>query len=130
METTKLTAAFKILRAQGFIARQSFSCCSSCAGYEIATDVGKMPESRRAKIKGCVFYTRQDARDVDAQMRRRWNKDRPVLYIAYGPISVHEQGDFGLPAAECGKLVTEALRAEGLGIEWDGNPNTKIRVTL
>ena len=126
IDTDKLNAAFKNLRKQGFIARQSFSCCSSCAGYKIATDVKEMKEAKRAKVKGWVFYTRQDV----ARPRERWSYRGGTqrLFLAYGPVSVHEVGDFGLPTVEVGQAIKAALEEQGLKVEWDGDPNKRIEV--
>jgi hypothetical protein len=45
-----LTPVFKALRSLGYLARQDFKCCQSCAWYEI-------PEEKSDKV---VFYHRQD----------------------------------------------------------------------
>lgn len=37
----KLNLAFKALRKLGYIAKQSFMCCSSCAGAQMGHDVQK-----------------------------------------------------------------------------------------
>lgn len=50
MKKTQLTKAFSDLRKIGYLARQNFSCCQSCAWAEIPDD-----KSERA-----VFYHRQD----------------------------------------------------------------------
>ena len=112
-----LTAAFAALRKQGFIARQRFSCCSGCAGSELATYVGEMPAAKRAKVRGVVFYTRQDFA----------NKSK-FLHIKYGPVDSAKVGKVGLPTVEVGQAVFEALRAAGLNPEWDGSPDKTIIV--
>ena len=127
----KRNAAFRDLRKAGFIAKQNFSCCGSCAGYEIAAQVKEMSEAKRARVQGTVFYTKQDA----ARMRdsgRGWSY-RPgsnKLFLAYGPVSVHEVGEFGVPVTESGYLIKAALEKQGLQVEWDGDPVKKIGVVL
>lgn len=118
-----LNQAFKKLRALGFVARQNFSCCNGCAGAEIAGDVAALSEGRRAHVAGAVFYTRQDTDcmyDRRGAFRGTW--------VTYGPVTCSKVGTFGLPAAEVGKAVAEALREVGLGVEWDGDPATRIWV--
>ena len=117
----KITLAFRSLRKEGFIARQRFLCCGSCAGSAVATQVGEMPKARRDKVRGLVFYTRQD--DGNAFDRRGHFTG---LYLAYGQIHVHEVGDVGLPTVEVGQALVKALEAQGLKVEWDGSPDTKI----
>lgn len=127
----KLSAAFKALRKAGFIAKQSFSCCGSCAGYDIATQVKEMTPAKQAKVKGTVFYTRQDAANLRGD-ERRWpyRGGSSKLFLAYGPVSVHEVGEFGMPTEAAGQAVVEALKASGLEVEWSGSPDEKIVVVL
>lgn len=47
----KLTAAFRVLRKEGYFARKNFWCCQSCAWAAV-------PEEKAAKA---VFYHKQDA---------------------------------------------------------------------
>lgn len=49
------TEAFKTLRRQGYFARQSHTCCSSCGWAEV-------PDEKAGKA---VFYHRQDADGLD-----------------------------------------------------------------
>ena len=129
----KLNAAFNNLRKQGFIARQNFSCCSSCAGYELASYVKELSPAKQAKVKGAITYTRQDGQDAFEDRSRRWpyhNRGPRTLLIGYGPIGVHGVGDFGLPTAEVGQALKAALEAEGLQVDWDGDPDKRIAVTV
>lgn len=118
----KLNAAFRSLRKEGFIARQSFSCCGSCAGYELATAVSEMPEAKRARVKGVVFYTKQDAANL------RWKPTS--LFLAYGPLDTQAHGEIGLPTETVGAAVVQALNAAGLATRWDGTASAKIEVVL
>ncbi len=119
----KLNAAFKNLRKQGFIAKQNFQCCNSCAGYEIATQVKEMPEAKRAKVKGVVTYNRQS---TERAFHPRWGNGH--LLITYGPVTVDEVGEFGLPTVEVGNALKAALEEQGLKVKWDGNPDSCIGV--
>ena len=117
IDTNKLTEAFAGLRKAGFIARQRFSCCSGCAGAEIAQDVAKMPEKSRQSIQGSVFYTRQGMSDREDS-----------CWINYGPVEVYGVGTFGRPATEVGQAIVKQLTEVGLSYEWDGSGETSIRV--
>lgn len=63
----EITAAFKSLRKQGFVARQNFKCCQTCAWAE-------MPED----AENVVFYHNQDT-------ERAWNSRGrfDCLYLAW-----------------------------------------------
>ena len=56
MTITRIGKAFAALRRQGYIARQNYLCCGTCAGAAIATDI----KEKRLKPRGAVFYTKQD----------------------------------------------------------------------
>lgn len=113
----RITAAFAALRKQGFIARQHFSCCSSCASYELCEKVSEMPAAKRAKVKGVVFTTRQD-------------RGARTLYIKHGPLETTKWGTIGLSEQEVGQHLFDALIAQGLDPQWDGNPRNCIEVRL
>jgi hypothetical protein len=111
--------AFKLLRREGFIARQNFLCCQTCAGYELATRIGDMPEQKRKKVKGVVYYHNQDNTNL---------KERGSVYLAYGPVDTARHGEIGLHGVEVGRAVVKALEAVGLAYEWDGLDSTRILV--
>lgn len=126
----KLNQAFALLRKKGYIARQNFSCCRNCAGYELATNVSSMPDSKRVKVRGCVFYTRQDG-EAFAEPRGRarfYRKPAEGLYLSFGPLDTTAHGQVGVDTKQVGEETVEACRAFGLNVEWDGNPNTRIFV--
>ena len=56
INTTKLTQAFKALRSAGFIARQNFTCCGSCAGAQLSKDFAAMPPAKAVRVMGAVFF--------------------------------------------------------------------------
>ena len=116
---SNLTEAFKILRKEGYIARQNFYCCSGCAGSAIAGKVTEMPASKVARIKGCVFYHNQGNSRLMATGE---------VYLAYGSVESTKHGTVGLPTVEVGKRVVEVLKTVGLTVEWDGDENTGILV--
>jgi hypothetical protein len=116
-----LDAAFKCLRGTGLLARQSFMCCSSCAGYQMALDAKKLDDAGKAPT-GCVFYHKQDAENL---------REGQDFYLAFGQITHYgdegKQTHYGDTAA-VGKLVVDVLSRHGVKTEWDGNPNTRIKV--
>jgi hypothetical protein len=120
---TKLNKAFDLLRRRGLIARQRFSCCNSCAWYELATyveeKIDKTPKAKDA-IKGCVFYSRQGG-FFDG--RRVTN-----LYLQFGHVSTTKHGDVGAPTIEVGKMVCDALKEVGLVPQWDGTESDCVCV--
>jgi len=113
--------AFKNLRKQGLIARANFLCCSNCAGSEIESYVSNLPEEKAKRIKGCVFWHKQDEDDI-------WRHGE--MYLAYGSIDSSKHGEVGLPTKEVGELVVRALKEQGLSVEWDGDPHVRILVNM
>lgn len=119
IDKDKLNHAFRQMRHAGLVARQNFSCCGSCAGYELTTDIVAMPVKKRAKVKGVCFYHRQD------NDRLVHGKD---LYLGFGPVDSEELGQIGLETVQVGRLVTSCLTLAGLAWEWDGTASQRILV--
>jgi hypothetical protein len=119
IDKDKLNHAFRQMRHAGLVARQNFSCCGSCAGYELTTDIVAMPAKKRANVKGVCFYHRQDA--------ERLNRGGD-LYLGFGPVDSTEHGQIGLETVQVGRLVVRALELAGLGYEWDGTASQCILV--
>lgn len=86
-------------------------CCNGCATSVIEIDLEDQPDQ-----KGYVFYHIQD-RDNGLEDGR--------LCIRYGSRSEGSEED----SVAIGNLVAEALRKQGLVVDWDGNPNRVIYVT-
>ena len=91
--TNQITAAFKALRKHGYTARQNFSCCSSCAWYELSED---------GKDKKVVFYNRQAGASLRGTGRRRFRRGPEMLYLNWS-------GDADLI---CSELETQGLTVE------------------
>lgn len=105
----KITAAFKKLRKNHkFIARQAFWCCGSCAWA--ALDIEKN------QGKPVVFYNKQ--------ANEAFKTDGDV-YLTYGRI-VDDADDADVAAL--GRLIYDALIAEGAKVEWDGTADRTIHV--
>lgn len=119
IDKDKLNKAFSLMRKAGLMARQNFSCCSSCAGYALAKAAVDQPAKKRAKIQGTCFYHRQDADNL---------RDGHDLMLRYGPLDTEEHGQIGLETVEVGRLVVDCLAVAGLNYEWSGNPRECITV--
>lgn len=116
-----LSKAFANLRKAGFVARQNFTCCASCAADQIRQDVLKMPVEKRAKVRGMVYYHHQDA----ANMRRDGK-----LFVRYGQIALDGWDTTPLIDAEVGEAVFKAFREVGLIPAWDGDPFRCVEVAV
>ena len=94
---------FKKLRKAGYIARQNFACCSSCASYEL----GELCESKGIPedSRKVVYYHRQDT-------DRFWKTGK--LFLGWSG-----NGD------EIKQLALDA----GLSVEWDGTHEQRIQVS-
>lgn len=120
----ELTRAFNALKKMGYIAKKNFSCCQSCAGYEIASSLGEVIKGdpgKKSKVRGCVFYHHQDNAGL---------KESGELMLSYGVLGVSGDGDVGIPTVEQGKEIVRALGDEGCRVEWDGTEDTRILVHL
>lgn len=117
-----LTLAFQTMRKAGLIARMNFWCCGNCAGFamaEKATQLIKDGKKKHDEIKGCVFYHNQ------ANERKRAGKS---FVLSYGHIGTQKYGDVGLPTKQVGKLVSKILSVFSIPHEWDGKPESCIRI--
>lgn len=124
----RLTQAFKALRKMGFIARQNFLCCGSCASCHIASDVSDKVDAGKLKdnFKGAVYYSKQ-GNMFDTYRGRTTIR---CTYLTFGPVSCSKHGDqeFGVSTEECGKLICQALTEAGVPHSWDGDPNSCVIV--
>jgi hypothetical protein len=112
-ETTdpdRIAAVLDTLDRHGITARMHFSCCQTCGVAEIGEEAGD-------DARGYVFF---HAQDTDTAV------EGLGLYLSYGTFA-DSTGPAG--AAAIGREVAEAFAAAGLGVEWDGSPNTRIRIS-
>lgn len=122
----KLTAAFRALRKEGIVAKQSFMCCGSCAGAQIANDIEAAIDAGKARPAGCVFYTKQGG-FFDGHPEARFTKVTK-LYLQFGDVQTTKHGTVGIGTVEVGKRICKALEAVGLAYEWDGTADKTIVV--
>jgi hypothetical protein len=118
-----LTAAFGALNDLGYIAREDFACCGTCAGYELTVLAEEEIDRGRpaGSIRGAVYYHRQDTQRFAA------GED---FYLGYGPLDSVKYGELGFPAEEIGREVVEVLGRHGVGTEWDGDGDKRIKVLV
>ncbi|MFF4378884.1 DUF6891 domain-containing protein [Kitasatospora sp. NPDC001547] len=116
-ETTdvdRLADAFDALEDEGIVAAMDFTCCAGCGYAEIGGEAGE-------DSVGFVFFHQQDTEAAAAGRG---------LMLRYGGFRGEEET---AEVSECrtvevGRSVVAALEAVGLPAEWDGSPNTTIRV--
>ena len=120
----RLNEAFSKLRKLGYVAKQNFSCCNGCAGYEIATDIGnKIKSGKKTKeaFKGCVFYTKQDTENL---------QDAGFVYLAYGQVHCDGVGEVGINTLDAAHEIVSVLIDLNIPYEWKGDADSKICVDL
>ncbi|MFG2333699.1 DUF6891 domain-containing protein [Streptomyces sp. NPDC048604] len=104
----RISAAFEALDGAGITARENFTCCRNCGTAEIGGEGG-------ADARGFVYFHSQCTEGA---------ANGGPLFLLYGGFDGTAQS-----AAEVGREVTEALRGQGLTVEWDGSPESSIQVT-
>lgn len=107
-DTERLTRAFRALDACGITAREEFRCCSTCARAEL----GGVAEA--AGARGYAFYHWQDAE----------------VAAAGGALAVGFESRHPLRRAAVGEEVAEVLRAHGLTVRWDGDPDRRLEIAM
>ena len=111
----RVQAAFGELRKIGFIARSNFSCCMSCATYELSEIAEKKQRNRVA------YWHHQD--------ETRFKKDGALCIRYFYLPSKEIEGDTTSLETQTGEQIAAALRKAGLNVDWNGNPDTIIEVT-
>jgi hypothetical protein len=111
----RLDEAFAELEAQGIVARQNFTCCSTCGHYEIGDEIAAARKKRRP-VAGYAFFHMQDtARAVEGG----------GVYIRYDTLANGSD-----KKNEVGRKIVAAVERAGLKAEWDGSPDTAVLVKL
>jgi hypothetical protein len=113
-----LNKAFADLRKRGYLARQCFSCCSSCAGYALTQEAVKKSTAGKT-VRGCVFYHRQD--------RDGFNESGTLL-LRFGNMTSTQMGVIGIESKLVGDEVIEVLASHGIPTKWSGDPSACIEV--
>lgn len=140
----RMAAAFARIQQQGVLARMNFACCQTCGTEEIDDErtsrKGTAPGEYPWKEWAYTFFHQQDA--------ERLADDRAVLYLSYSAFRAAPQLDPALVQAAragaagareqvrietdraVGAIVAAALREHGLTVDWDGDPDRRIKVHI
>jgi len=98
----KITAAFLTLRRKGYITRQAFMCCGTCASYEI---------DALWRVKG-----------ID-------DDDRKAVYFSrQGELDLLRRGDVYVNWAGNSTEIVAAMIEQGLDVDHNGKESGAIRV--
>jgi len=138
----RLSRAFGRLAEVGVLGRMSFTCCQTCGNTEIDDERTPLPTAAEGDYPfrewAYTFFHQQDA--------ERLADDDPTLFLSYSAFrpapgldadlvqraragdeeakaEVHRQTD-----ATVGRLVTDALIAEGIRVDWNGDTRQRIAV--
>lgn len=111
----RLDAAFAALEADGIIARQNFTCCTTCGTTEIWDEVQEASDAG-LPARGYTFYHFQD---TDAAVEGHG------VFLAYGAC---EKGDTA--ALNVAQEIVAALEAQGLSPTWSGSWSERIALPL
>jgi hypothetical protein len=124
----ELNPLFKMLRQQGYTARQRFMCCSGCAGAAIANEFkAKLDKDPAFTTKGFVFFHAQDQITEEDVRKSAYESTGPSMMLRFGPVEPTGMTTLiGQSCAEVGAAVVLALKACNLDFEWDGDPDRCI----
>lgn len=110
-----LNKFFRALRSAGFMARQNFSCCSSCAHAEISMGM----KSSKKSYSGIVFYHQQDNDDVISGKG---------VWLAHSPA---EDNASHSNRKAVGRRVVKIAKLNGLSVDWENeDPSQRIWVSV
>lgn len=107
----RLDAAFAELAANGFAAKQDFTCCGTCGAAEIGDTVEDF-----AATTSFVFFHQQDTEGA---------VEFGNMYMSYGSFAEGRE-----PSIAAGHKVVEVLARHGLKVQWDGSIKHRIHVTI
>lgn len=117
----KLNAAFRAMKKQGLVARQSYGTGPWARVDLFVKLLGSVPEDRKVGVVGLVYYPLQEKR-------------RSLFPLNEGRLYVYYSTAFGCPNrkpdVEVGCMVYEALKGAGLRVQWDGSDETAVEVEL
>ena len=114
-DNDRLDNAFEVLERAGIVARQNFTCCSTCGRYEIGDEITAAKKKRRP-VSGYAFYHMQDTEGA---------VEGGGIYIKYDTLTNDEE-----KKKEVGRKIVTALEESDLDAVWNGDPNTAILVKL
>jgi hypothetical protein len=113
----RLEAAYAALNDTGIIPRHNFTCCGTCGGAEIGYEIEDAQE-RGSEVQGYVFYHQQDTESAI---------DGHGLYFNYGAADPNSSD---ADHVAIGQKLADALSAAGLKVDWNGQLNQRVGVSL
>lgn len=139
----KVQRAFDELAGQGIVARMNFTCCQTCGTAEIDDERTPLPDAGDDypfAEWGYTFFHQQDAErlaDSPADLYLSYSVFKPAPGIEDALVERMRAGDddarqevIERSDVLAGTAVADALRAEGLEVEWNGSNSTRIRVAI
>lgn len=140
----RMAAAFARIQQQGLLARMNFTCCQTCGTEEI--DDQRTPRKGAAageypwKEWAYTFFHQQDAArlaDDWAVLSLSYSAFRPAPHLDPALVQAARDGDAGAREQvrietdrAVGTIVATALREHGLTVDWDGDPDERITVSI
>ena len=113
----RLDIAFAQLEEKGIVARQNFSCCGTCGAGEILDEMEQATAAGNPS-RGYAFYHQQDTESA---------VEGHGLCLNYGTDSSNESEEAAL---RIGHEIVDALRKQGLEVDWNGAWSKRISVRL
>lgn len=138
----RLRLAFEELQADGVVARMNFTCCNTCGTNEIddertPVDVG---EGYRFRESAYTFFHQQDAdrlAEMPATLYLTYSAWRAATDVDPALLAAARAGDESARAQvvastdrRVGERVVAALRHQGLDVDWDGNPQQRLAISV
>lgn len=139
----KVQRAFDVLADRGIVARMNFTCCQTCGTAEIDDERTPLPDpgdDYPFAEWGYTFFHQQDAErlaDSPADLYLSYSVFKPAPGIEDDLVERMRAGDdvarqevIERSDVLAGTAVADALRAEGLEVDWNGSNATRIRVAI
>ncbi|NLU83634.1 hypothetical protein [Rhodococcus sp. HNM0569] len=137
----RLVAAFDALDERGIVTRMNFSCCATCSFEEIDDErTPAQPDEYGYPWKhwGYAYFHGQDTQGVASRPGSLWlafgafvpRREFDAAAYDTARAGSHEANDrvWALAEEAAGRLVVEALEAQGLRVEWSGSRRDRISV--
>lgn len=140
----RLAAAFDRLGEQGVVARMNFTCCQNCGTDEIDDERtparGAQPGGYQWREWAYTFFHQQDAErlaDQPAVLYLSYSSFRAAAHLDPALVQAARDGDRDADRrvrietnGAVGRIVADALRQQGLTVDWSGDPGDRIKVRI
>lgn len=115
-----LSAAFREFRKNGYLARENFACCATCAWTELSCEAADMQRNGQ-DVHGIIYYHGQDADGIE---------EFGECNIGFGGVHGKSDDEVAADDAAVGRTLVETLRKHGLSVEWNGSPAVRVLVDM